>query len=222
MFNAPISDRDVMACPECDMLQRLPRLEPGASARCPRCDNELWRRRVDPINRTLALTLATTILFVVANCVPMLGLSVAGRTSFTTVIGGAVHLWNNDEQIVGILVFLTAVLAPALQLLLMLAVVLAATRDPVPAWAGALYRHYPTAATWSMIEVMLLGILVALIKIAELATVIPGAALFILAALIFLFAAIQATFDPRVLWERIEWADDAAQQRARHIGEITP
>ena len=221
MFNAPISDQDVIACSQCDMLQRLPDLEPGASARCPRCNNELWRRRVDPVNRTLALTLATTILFIVANCVPMLGLSVAGRKSFTTVIGGALHLWNNDEQIVGILVLFTAVIAPAMQLGLMLAVVLAAMRDPVPTWAGSLFRHHPTAATWRMIEVMLLGVLVALIKIADYATVIPGAALFILTALIFLFAAIQASFDPRVLWERLEWADTAARERPRHVVEIS-
>jgi len=59
-----------------------------------------------------------------------------------------------------------------------------------------------------MIEVMLLGVLVALIKIAELATVIPGTALFALGALVFLFAAIQANFDPREVWDRIEWAAD--------------
>jgi paraquat-inducible protein A len=61
---------------------------------------------------------------------------------------------------------------------------------------------------------MMLGVLVALIKIAELATVIPGVALFALGALIFVFAAMQANFDPREVWDRIEWADAAAQRAA--------
>jgi len=215
VFNEPYSDRNVVACPQCDMLQRLPDLEPGASARCPRCDDELSRRREDPVHRSLALTLAAAILFVVANCVPMLGLSVAGQKSFTTVIGGAAHLWNNEEPIVAVLVLFTAVVAPALQIGVMLFVTLAASRTPVvPWWAGALLRHHPTACTWSMIEVMLLGVLVALIKIADYATVIPGTALFVLGALIFLFAAIQANFDPRLVWERIEWESDVARGTA--------
>lgn len=222
MFNAPDSDRDVVACSQCDMLQRLPALDSGASARCPRCNNELWRRRPDPLNRTLALTLTAVILFIVANCVPMLGLSVVGRKSFTTVIGGAVHLWNNDERIVAVLALFTTVLAPAVQLGVLLAVVLAALRDPVPRWAGALLRHHPTARTWSMLEVMLLGVLVALIKIADYATVLTGPALYTIVALIFVLAAIQASFDPRVVWDRIEWADDAAHDpKAHRIAEVS-
>jgi paraquat-inducible protein A len=62
-----------------------------------------------------------------------------------------------------------------------------------------------------MIEVMMLGVLVALIKIADYATVIPGLALFTLGALIFLLAGMQASFDPREVWERIEWADAGAR-----------
>jgi paraquat-inducible protein A len=63
MFNQPLSDTSLIACPHCDLLQRLPDLEPGASARCPRCDKELWRRREDSLNRTLALTLAAAVLY---------------------------------------------------------------------------------------------------------------------------------------------------------------
>ena len=63
-----------------------------------------------------------------------------------------------------------------------------------------------------MIEVMLVGVMVALIKIAELATVIPGMALFALGTLVFLLAGIQASFDPREVWDRIEWADEGARR----------
>jgi len=209
VYNQPLADSSLIACQHCDLLQRLPELEPGASARCPRCSKELWRRREDSLNRTLALTLAAAVLYVIANSVPMLGLTIVGRGASTTVIGGAQHLWNNGQQIVAVLVLFTAVIAPALQIGLMLAIVLGAMRQRAPRWVGALLRHHPTTRIWSMIEVMMVGVLVALVKIADYATVIPGIALFVLWVLVFVLAGMQASFDSREVWEKIEWADEA-------------
>jgi paraquat-inducible protein A len=105
----------------------------------------------------------------------------------------------------------------------MLAILLGARYDRPPKWVGTLLRYYPTTSTWSMIEVMILGVLVALIKIAELAKVIPGLALFVLGALIFLIAAIEASFDPREVWERVEWAETATRKPAagEQMNEVT-
>jgi paraquat-inducible protein A len=207
VHNQPVSDTSLVACLHCDLLQRLPELAPGASARCPRCNKELWRHREDSLNRTLALTLGAALLYVVANSVPMLGLTIVGREASTTVIGGAEHLWQNGQQAVAVLVLLTAVIAPALQIGFMLAIVLGAHRKRPPRWVGTLLRHHPTTRTWSMIEVMMLGVLVALVKIADYATVIPGMALFVLWVLVFLLAGMQASFDSREVWERIQWAE---------------
>jgi paraquat-inducible protein A len=214
VYNQPLADASLIACMHCDLMQRLPNLAPGTSARCPRCNKELWRRREDSLDRTLALTLAAAVLYVVANSVPMLGLTIVGRGASTTVIGGAKHLWDNGDQIVALLVLFTAVIAPALQIGLMLAIVLASRRERPPRWVGALLRHHPTTRIWSMIEVMMVGVLVALVKIADYATVVPGISLFVLWVLVFLLAGIQASFDPREVWERIEWADDSARPRA--------
>ena len=209
VYNQPLRDDSLIACPDCDLLQRLPELAPGASARCPRCDRELWRRREDSLNRTLALTLAAAVLYVVANVVPMLGLSVVGRQASTTVLGGVQQLWGNGQQVVAVLVLFAAVVAPALQISFLLLIVLGVQRDPPPRWVGALLRHHPMTRIWSMIEVMLLGVLVALVKIADYATVVPGVALFALGGLVFLLAAMQASFDPREVWTRVEWAEAA-------------
>jgi paraquat-inducible protein A len=214
LYNQPIDDPSFVACRHCDLLQRLPELAPGASARCPRCDRELWRHREDSLNRTLALTLGAALLYMVANSVPMLGLTIVGRAASTTVIGGANHLWQNGQQMVAVLVLLTAVIAPALQIGFMLAIVLGAHRQRPPRWVGMLLRHHPTTRTWSMIEVMMLGVLVALVKIADYATVIPGVALFVLWVLVFLLAGMQSSFDPREVWERIRWVEDEARDAA--------
>lgn len=154
------------------------------------------------------------MLYVVANSVPMLGISAVGRGASTTVLEGAMHLWREGPRIVGVLVLITAVIAPALQIAFMLAIVLEARRERPPRWIGTLLRHHPTTRTWSMIEVMLLGVLVALIKIADYATVIPGVALFTLGVLVFLLAGIQASFDPKEVWDRIQWADEDARRDA--------
>ena len=213
-YNDPVADRSLVACPDCDLVQRLPALAVGASARCPRCARELWRTRRDPLDRTLALGLAAAILYVVANAVPMLGLTAVGHAAQTTVLGGAQQLWSDGRLLVAGLVLFTAVIAPALQIGLMLAIVLGARRPRVPAWVGALLRHHPTTRLWSMIEVMLLGVLVALIKIADYATVVPGIALYALGALVFLLAGMQASFDPSQVWARVEWVADAGPDRA--------
>ena len=209
-----MADHSLVACPHCDLVQRLPALAPGASARCPRCDRELWRRREDTLNRSLALAMAAAVLYVVANSVPMLGLSIVGRGASTTVMGGVEFLWQDGQVLVAALVMLTAVIAPALQIAFMLAIVLGALRQRVPKWVGFLLRHQPTIRTWSMIEVMMLGVLVALVKIADYATVIPGIALFALWALVFLLAAMQANFDRRQVWEMVEWSSDGTSHGA--------
>lgn len=206
MYNLPVSDASLVACPHCDLLQRLPELPLGAAARCPRCDKELWRRREDSLNRTLALSLAAAVLYGVANLTPMLGLTAVGHSASTTVFGGARQLWQDGQGVVAVLVLFAVVIAPALQITFMLAIGLGALRDPVPRWVGTLLRYHGTTRTWSMVEVMMLGVLVALIKIAELASVTAGTGLFALGALIFVLAAMQSSFDAREVWDRIAWA----------------
>src|SRR5208282_1276807 len=141
--NHALADASIVACPHCDLLQRLPEIAPGASARCPRCDKELWRRQKDSVNRTLPLTLAALVLYVIANTVPMLGLTAAGHHAFTTVVGGAQQLWNSGQQIVAVLVLFAAVIAPALQIGFMLLILIGCQRERPPAWVGALLRHLP-------------------------------------------------------------------------------
>ena len=214
MYNQALSDSTLVGCPHCDLLQRLPALEPGESARCPRCNEELWRRKEESLHRPLALTIAAALLYVVANTVPMLGLTVVGREAFTTVFGGAEHLWYAGWHSVAGLVLFTAVVAPGLQIGLMLAILIGAQWRRPRRWVGTLLRYYPTISVWSMIEVMILGVLVALVKIADYAKVIPGLALFVLGVLIFLIAAIEASFDPRAVWDRVEWMVTASREPA--------
>ena len=198
---------ETVACADCDLLQRIPELEPGGKARCSRCGHILAGRSTDPLDRPLALTLTALIVFIIANTAPLMGLSVVGRSASTTIAQGAYEMWVQGERITAVIVAFSAVIAPGGYILFMLTVLLAVRRPPAPHWVGEMLRWADHMQPWSMNEVMLLGILVALIKIAELATVEPGIGLYAVGALVGLLAAIMATFDQREVWKRVEWAD---------------
>jgi len=146
-------------------------------------------------------------VFIVANTSPLMDLSVVGRVASTTIAGGAYQMWLEGEQIVGVLVAFCAVIAPGGYLLFMLTLLLAAQRSPPPRWIAEMLRWAHHFQMWSMLEVMMLGILVALIKIAQLATVQAGIGMYAVGVVMLLFPAIMVTFDARELWQRIEWVD---------------
>jgi paraquat-inducible protein A len=95
---------DTVACPECDLLQRIPELPPGGKARCPRCGNTLATRPIDPLDRPLALTIAAAVVFIVAHTTPLMDLSAVGRHASTTIAGGALQMWQTGEPITAIVV----------------------------------------------------------------------------------------------------------------------
>jgi paraquat-inducible protein A len=194
------------ACPGCDLLQRVPALPRGGRARCLRCGDTL---AIEPgegsLQRALALATAAAIVFIIGNTTSLMGLAAVGRQASTTILGGAYELWLQGYQVTAAAVAFACVLAPAAYISVLLAVLLITTRPPAPKWAGRVMRHTGFLLSWSMPEVMLLGILVALIKIAALATVIPGVGLYAMGVLVVLLAAIKLTFDPRQIWQRLQW-----------------
>ncbi len=199
-----------VACPDCDLLQRIPPLPPGGKARCVRCGFGLAKQPAVPSELPLALTVAALIVFILANTSPLMDLSVVGRTASTTIVGGAYEMFLQDEKITAVLVAFCAVIAPGGYLLFMLTLLLASRRSPAPFWVGEMLRWVNHFQIWSMLEVMMLGILVALIKIAELATVAPGIGMYAVGALMLLIPAILVTFNERELWQRVEWVDGEA------------
>ena len=205
---------DTVACPDCDLLQQLPEPPPGGKTRCFRCGHTLATRPPDPLDRPLALTLAAAVVFIIANTTPLMGLSAVGRHAGTTIGGGVYEMWRQGEPVTAAIVAFCAVIAPGSYLLFMLTVLLAVRRPPAPHWVGEVLRWADAMQPWSMNEVMLLGILVALIKIAELATVDPGIGMYAVGGLVVLFAAIMITFNPREVWNRVEWVEGEGPPRA--------
>ena len=194
-----------VACHECDLLQALPDLPAGGKASCCRCGCTLATRPADPTERPLALALAALLVLVVANTAPLMGLSAVGRHASTTIIGGAYQMWLEGQEVTAVIVAFCAVIAPAGYLLCLLIVLLAVRRPPAPHWVGGMLRWAERMQPWAMTEVMMLGIMVALIKIADLAKVEAGIGMYAVGVLMLLFPAILSSIDTEELWTRVAW-----------------
>ena len=109
----------LIACHDCDLLQREIPLKPGCAARCGRCGAVLYRNATDSIERTLAYTLAAALMFVVANVFPIFAIEIKGAYSEISLLGAVRSLWNQQMPFISLLVFLTTVLIPALELVSM-------------------------------------------------------------------------------------------------------
>jgi paraquat-inducible protein A len=194
----------LIACHECDLLQHIPHQRQGGKARCRRCDAVLHRSVSDSLNRTLALTLAGLVLFFVANSFPFLSFKMQGQATETTLATGVRDLYAQGMWELALLVLLTSMLVPLLQLLLLLYILLPLKFGRKPWRLATVFRLLQRLGPWGMMEVFMLGILVAVVKLVEMAQIIPGLALWSFALLIFVLAGAAAALDPRVIWERVE------------------
>jgi paraquat-inducible protein A len=204
-----MSASSLIACHECDLLQREVPLPTGRAARCGRCGAVLYRNTPDSLNRTLAYTLAAALLFAVANAFPIVGLDAQGNRTATTLFGTVRTLHDDGMTSVAALVFVTTILMPALELGAMLYMLLPLRLGRVPRGLPAMFRVVQSVRPWGMVEVFMLGTLVSLAKLAHLASVVPGIALWSFAALMLLLAAVSAAFDPRALWARVATTEAA-------------
>jgi paraquat-inducible protein A len=198
-----MSRTDLIACHECDLLQREVAVPPGGVLLCRRCHAELYRNRADSLERSLAFSLAAVVLFVVSNLYPIVGLSVSGTVVETTLLGAVRVLYLDGMWPIAGLVFATTFLMPVVQTVSMLWILLPLLFDRAPWGAAFVFRVCHLAEPWGMTEVLILGLLVALVKLAHIASVVVGTALWSFGALMLILAAAGAAFDTRQLWLRI-------------------
>ena len=207
----------ITQCHECGLLQRIPVLPVGAVARCPRCGCRLHSQRPDSLEPALALTLAGVVLFAVANSLPFLSFQMQGQTTETTLATGVLDLYAAGRWELAAVVGFTSILAPGLQLALLLAVLVPLKLGRLPAGVARLFRYSRTLAPWGMMDVFMLGILVAVVKLSDMATLVPGTSLFAFVVLIFVLAAAQAALDPDIVWSEVPLPEGA--RRPPHPGE---
>jgi len=160
--------------------------------------------RTDTINRTLALTIAGLMLFIVANIFPFLAFDMKGIRTETTLSTGIKLLFEQGMWGIAILVLATSILIPLFQLLGLMYVLLPLVLNRTPRYLAQVFRQIQNLQPWGMMEVFMLGILVSVVKLAKMASIIPGLAIWSFAILILVLAAASATLDPHAIWERVK------------------
>ena len=196
----------LVACPDCDLLQRLGEIPEGSTARCLRCGGLLRKRPRNGLERALALTYSAAILFVVANSFPFLSFEMKGEETQTTLATGIIDMYNQGKWEISLLVAFTIVIAPVAQIAILLYLLTPIRLGRVPYGLPFAFRVLRHMMPWSMMEVFMIGILVAIPKLMGMASVVPGTALFAFVLLMVVLTAANAAFDPESVWQKHEAA----------------
>jgi paraquat-inducible protein A len=196
----------LIACRDCDLLQQEVALARHADAHCVRCGARLYRGTRTGLNTMLSLMVGCAILMLVSNLFPIALIEVQGAWSQTTLFGTALALYQNDKPLVAAAVLATTIVLPALEIALMLYLLIPLRLKRVPPGLALAFRIVLMLHPWSMMEIFLLGVLVTLVKLGDIATVVPGASLWSFCGLIVLFTMAASAFSLRDFWR---WADSA-------------
>lgn len=194
---------ELIACHECDRLHRSEPLPPHGRASCRRCGALLYRHVPDSLDRSLALYLAALILFFIANCYPFMALKIGGRIEENVLLTGGWALYRQGMGELGLLVFLTSSAFPLAVITGMLSLLIPIRYGRTPRYLGPVYRLVQAIMPWSLVGVFMLGSLIAIVKLQDIATVIPGTAMYAFAALLLVFSAARASFEPRSFWAAV-------------------
>ena len=185
----------------------MPHLQKGEKAICPRCGALVLERKGHSFDYSLALALTSLILFTIANINTLLRMNVAGRSESENIISGVYELYTQGYWEIAALVFVVSIFAPLLKILCVFYVLAPLKFNARLPYAKQVFRFFEVLHPWAMTEVYMLGILVALVKLADLATINVGIALYAFAALIPFMAATDASLDDHEIWERLEPSD---------------
>jgi len=198
----------VIVCHACDLAHRRDAVLPAARVRCVRCGAELYRTNAVSIDNALALVVSAAVLFALSNSYPMVTLELNGSFRDTTLLGAAIGLYSQGYAPVAALVLLTSLLAPLLEIVALFYLLIPLRRRARAEAQNEVFRLLTRLRPWAMPEVFMLGALVALVKLAALANVIPGVSLFSYGALMVVLAALTYVAPAEQFWH---WAEGRVQ-----------
>ena len=172
----------LVRCGSCEKLLRARPLPPGARARCPRCGAGLSRRKPQSLARSWALLIAAIICYVPANLYPVMEVAGPGGSEADTILSGVQAMFAAGWYPVGLLIFFAS----------------------IPRDRAVLYRVVEIVGRWSMLDMFVVSVMVALVQLGAVANVEPriGATFFAAVVVLTIFAA--QSFDPRLIWDAME------------------
>ncbi|MDX1708188.1 MAG: paraquat-inducible protein A [Desulfobacterales bacterium] len=208
MNKPPLTARSasLISCHNCHLLCKgVPGLE-NLSVICPRCGARIHTRKPNSIARTWALIVAALIFYIPANVLPITKVISFGKAQSDTIMSGVIYFVQSGSWPIALVIFVASVFVPLLKLFLLTFLLISVHRKSRwrPKDRTRLYRITEAVGRWSMVDIYVVTILVALVKLGSLATIEagPGAFFFSGVVIISMFAAM--SFDPRLIWDAQE------------------
>jgi paraquat-inducible protein A len=193
-----------IACDGCDLLVSVAALKEGESAACPRCGHFLTRKLPDPYGRVLSYAIAGIILLVMANSYSFLSFSSSGLESVITLRQTPGAVWDYGMPEVAIMIAAFIIIIPAFILVLLLLLCIPLHEGKSRPWLVPVAKWVFLTQSWSMVEVFIIGVIVSLVKIADMATVELGISFWAYAGFSICFTLAISSLDRYQCWERIE------------------
>jgi paraquat-inducible protein A len=198
--------RSLIGCHVCELLVHAPAHLGDADLRCPRCGTYLHMRKPNSLARTWALLIAAAICYIPANLLPIMTVTSLGNAQSDTIMSGVIFLLLHGMWPLALVVFVASVFVPLLKLIILFYLLISVHRRSRwrPRDRTRLYRITEAVGRWSMVDIYVVTILVALVHLGNLASIEAeaGAVFFGAVVVITIFAAM--AFDPRLIWDNLE------------------
>jgi paraquat-inducible protein A len=192
------------SCHDCGKLSRV--RAHAHDLRCPRCGAALHLRKPDSVQRTWALVIAASICYVPANLLPVMTVTSLGKPTADTIMSGVVYFVEHGDWPLALVIFTASIFVPMMKLAILVFLLISVQRRSSwrPVERTRMYRLTEAIGRWSMVDIYVITIMVALVRLGNLATIeaSAGAVFFGAVVVITIFAA--ESFDPRIIWDRSE------------------
>jgi len=177
---------------------------------CPRCGATIHLRKANSVQRTVALLITASILYIPANLLPIMITDQLGRSIESTILGGVVLLIELGSIPIALVIFIASVMIPLAKLLVMFYLCWSVHHGPPESTRQrtVLYRVTEFIGKWSLIDVFVVAILVALIHLSNLLVIRPGVATIAFAGVVITSMLAAESFDPRLMWDQLEKTDE--------------
>lgn len=194
------ASRNLAACHICC------KLAPAELHHCPRCGSAMHLRKNNSIQRTLALLFTACLLYIPANIYPIMITDQLGKSEGSTILGGVILLIHHGAIPVALVIFLFSVMVPISKFLSMFYLVWTVKRHSrvSPRQRTVMYQVTEFVGKWSMVDVFVVAILVALVHLGGLLAIRPGVAALSFAGVVIVTMIAAESFDPRLIWDEME------------------
>jgi len=193
-------------CSVCRLVMRARAADPDAVLGCPRCGATVHRRKPDSLTRTTAYLVAAVLCYFPANLYPIMQSTSLGRAQEDTIVTGVAYLFENGMWPLATIVFVASVVVPVAKIVSLAGLVASVKRKSRwrPRDRAATYRIIELIGRWSMVDVYVVTILVALVHLGTLANVEVRFGAVFFAAVVVLTILAAGSFDPRLIWDSLE------------------